>query len=193
VFRFRSGDQGWGGERKDHGTYNGSYTWLDVGRERARVVDENEAQGRGVELIRLAGGDREDCPEGEVTKTLVWDLESVDPPPKLAVAGSAEGDRLPVIELDHPFLSHDRTLQKNRTATHEAEEYTIIWRWDDEIDPNSADAEDLQNVGRGKATGNGEFVRSLEVGDAVTLWARARFPGWANTVKNVSVDMYWAV
>ncbi len=49
------------------------------------------------------------------------------------------------------------------------------------------------NVRRGKATGNGEFVRSLEVGDVVTLWARARFPGWFIKVKDVEIDMFWAV
>lgn len=146
--------------------------------------------------------------EGDVEKTLPWNLESVVPPlkkgdaPKKSQAWLDLGDKPPVVEregkspaveLDHPFLPHDKTLQKNLTATKEAKDYTIVWRWDDEIDAESAEAEELQEAGRGKATGNGEFVRSLEVGDVVTLWARARFPGWSITIKDVEVNMFWAV
>jgi hypothetical protein len=51
----------------------------------------------------------------------------------------------------------------------------------------------LEGMGRGSETGNGDFVRSLQIGDVVTVWARARFPGWANLVEELRVDMYWAV
>ncbi|KFY27988.1 hypothetical protein V493_03171 [Pseudogymnoascus sp. VKM F-4281 (FW-2241)] len=163
VFKFRSRDQGWGGDLRDRGTYNGSFTWLDVGRERARVVDENE--------IDLFERSRKKGAESDVEKKLAWNVESVVPPlkndgsPKSSQAWLDPGDRPPTVELDHPFLPHDKTLQKNRTATKDAEDYTIVWRWDDNIDAESGDAEDLEMAGRGKATGNGEFVRSLEVGD----------------------------
>ncbi|KFY49485.1 hypothetical protein V496_09975 [Pseudogymnoascus sp. VKM F-4515 (FW-2607)] len=201
VFRFRSRDQGWGGDSKDRGTYNGSFTWLDVGKERARVVNENEIETseKYMELPQQEA-QQDEGSEGDVEKTFAWNLESVVPPPKKgrvpegSQAGLDLGDRLPpTVELEHPFLPHDMTLQKNRTATNEARDYTIIWRWDDNIDAESDDAEELQKVGRGKATGNGEFVRSLEVGDVVTLWARARFPGWFIKVKDVEIDMFWAV
>ena len=34
VFTIRSHDQGWGGDPGDAGTYNGSWTWFEVGLER---------------------------------------------------------------------------------------------------------------------------------------------------------------
>lgn len=194
VFRFRSCDQGWGGQHEHRGTYNGSFTWIDVGRERARAVDAGET----TKLARPEREQSEDSSNG-VEKTLAWNLESVVPLPKKDGAPTNSkslydlGETPPAVELDHPFLPHDNTLQKNLTATTEAKDYTIVWRWDDEIDAESDDAEDLQQAGRGKATGNGEFVRSLEVGDVVTLWARARFRGWSTKVEDVRVDMFWAV
>lgn len=200
VFRFRSRDQGWGGDYKDRGTYNGSFTWLDVGRERARVVEENESERvEGSTKYPQQDAHPEEASESDVEKTLAWNLESVVPPlerdeaPKRSRTSLDLDDRSPTVKLHHPFLPHDKTLQKNRTATEEAKDYTIVWRWDDNIDAESFEAEELEKVGRGKATGNGEFVRSLEVGDVVTLWARARFPGWSITIKDVQVDMFWAV
>ncbi|OBT90712.1 hypothetical protein VE02_00595 [Pseudogymnoascus sp. 03VT05] len=200
VFKFTMRDQGWGGEYKDRGTYDGSFTWLDVGRERARVIDENEGETleESIELPQPKR-QRNEGSESDVEKTLAWNLESVDPPlkkngaPTRSQAWLDLGNEAPAVELEHPFLPHDRTLQKNLVAIKEAEDYTIVWRWDDDIDAKSDDAEELQKAGRGKATGNGEFVRSLEVGDVVTVWARARFPGWSMTVKDVEIDMFWAV
>ncbi|KFY75345.1 hypothetical protein V499_04681 [Pseudogymnoascus sp. VKM F-103] len=201
VFKFGMRDQGWGGDYKDHGTYNGSFTWLDVGRERARAIDKYESETlEGSAELPQPKRQRKEGSESDVEKTLAWNLESVDPPLKMNVSPTGrqawlnEENRVRMaVELEHPFLPHDKTLQKNLVATKEAVDYTIVWRWDDDIDAESDDAEELQKAGRGKATGNGEFVRSLEVGDVVTLWARARFPGWSITVIDVEVDMFWAV
>ncbi|KIH93717.1 hypothetical protein SPBR_04257 [Sporothrix brasiliensis 5110] len=51
----------------------------------------------------------------------------------------------------------------------------------------------LEKLGRGAETGDGAFVRNLRVGDVVTLWAKARFPGWVNIVQRAQIDVYWAV
>lgn len=48
-------------------------------------------------------------------------------------------------------------------------------------------------LGRGAATMNGKFVRQMEVGDSVALWARTRFPGWRNNVHDTEVKVFWAV
>lgn len=53
--------------------------------------------------------------------------------------------------------------------------------------------ERLERDGRGRRTGDGEFVRSLQLGDVVTVWAKARFPAWANNVNKITVDVYFAV
>lgn len=186
MFSFRSHDQGWGGEYENRGTYRGSYTWLDVGKEKARVV-EYGALERSIEMLQRGSE------ELDVEKRLTWNVESVEPPIKKGRGVGADDGWSNKSKLVHPFLPNSKVLQKNRTATPQPEEYVIVWRWDDRIDPDSAEGESLEDIGRGRATGNGEFVRSLEIGDVVTLWARTRFQGWRITVENARIDMFWAV
>jgi hypothetical protein len=71
----------------------------------------------------------------------------------------------------------------------------VEWSWTDDIDPSIADTrlEELVKAGRGRGTGNGEFVRSLTLGDVVTVWGHARFAAWKNFVESVRIDIYWAV
>lgn len=72
--------------------------------------------------------------------------------------------------------------------------HTVTWASSDDVtDPNSPAADALAMNGRGRQTANGEFVRSLTVGDVVTVWAKARYPGWNNFVKSVGVSVYWAI
>ncbi len=122
-----------------------------------------------------------------------FDIAEVGPPFKEPEEGITEEEHLMSAEIDHPFLSHGKTIQRNRHAVSAPRDYEIVWRWDDDIQPDSEEAEELDANGRGMETGNGEFVRSLKVGDIVTVWARARFPGWVNAVEKVEVDVYWAV
>jgi hypothetical protein len=84
-------------------------------------------------------------------------------------------------------------LQKNLTAVNTFQDHTITWSAEDNVDPKSPEGEALQDQGRGKSTLNGEFVRNLKVGDSITVWAKARFPGWSNIITDVKVDVYWAV
>jgi hypothetical protein len=85
-------------------------------------------------------------------------------------------------------------LQKNVTASRNTKEHVIVWSDEDEIvDFESAEAVALEKLGRGRATGSGEFVRNLKMGDVITVWGKARFPGWINTVEDVQIDIYWAV
>jgi hypothetical protein len=41
VFTIKSRDQGWGGSHGQGGTYEGSYTWFDVGMERMSATKES--------------------------------------------------------------------------------------------------------------------------------------------------------
>ncbi|KAF8458310.1 hypothetical protein BGX38DRAFT_1326218 [Terfezia claveryi] len=97
------------------------------------------------------------------------------------------------LRLHHPFLPPATGLQKNVMGRAQKKIHTITWSYDDNVNPDSADAEDLELHGQGKQSMTGNFVRCLNVGDVVTLWARARFPGWRNIVEQVSMDVYWAV
>lgn len=78
-------------------------------------------------------------------------------------------------------------------ADHEPRTHTVTWSWEDNIHPESAAADEIAEKGRGRETGTGEFVRGLRVGDVVSVWVKARFPGWSNHVHRVEVDVYWAV
>jgi hypothetical protein len=84
-------------------------------------------------------------------------------------------------------------LQKNVTANRNTKKHVITWSYNDDIDRDSLEADELEKQGRGCATGSGERVRDLKVGDVVTVWAKSRFPGWVNTVERVRIDVYWAV
>jgi hypothetical protein len=113
-------------------------------------------------------------------------LRSVYPEPALMVDGR--------IHLHHPLLPDSKHLiQCNKVAGRSPMTHTITWSWLDDIDPKSDEADDLVLFGRGKETGDGEFVRNLKVGDVITVWAKTRFPGWVNNVYSVKVDVYWAV
>lgn len=56
--------------------------------------------------------------------------------------------------------------------------HVVTWDWRD--DPQTAE-------------GNGKFVRSLKMGDVVSVWGKARFPRTVNKVRKVKIDIYWAV
>lgn len=47
VFTIRSHDQGWGGDPRHQGTYEGSWTWFDAGLEKFDAGEETEVQTAG--------------------------------------------------------------------------------------------------------------------------------------------------
>lgn len=75
----------------------------------------------------------------------------------------------------------------------EFQDYRVVWSWTDDVQADSKEGQELEKEGRGRATGSGEFVRSLKMGDVLTLWAKARFQGWSNNYDAASVTVYWAV
>lgn len=85
-------------------------------------------------------------------------------------------------------------LQRNKCAVHNTIGYTIVWHYLDDISPQSVEAEEFEETtGRGRNTLDGHVVRELEVGDSVSVWARARFAGWVNHVERASVRVFWAI
>lgn len=97
-------------------------------------------------------------------------------------------------EYDHQLHpTPDHKIQCNRVAAKEWEHYHVEWLWTDDIDPESSAGQELDACGRGSATGDGRFLRELKVGDMLTVWGRARFPGWTNYVREVQVRVYWAL
>ncbi|KAH9889154.1 hypothetical protein F4778DRAFT_393216 [Xylariomycetidae sp. FL2044] len=181
TFDTISRDQGTAAGREDHGTYRYSWTWFDAGLDRFdrdhRCTDK--CPGR---------------PDPDTSQDPDMQFCAVRPVwPPLKTAAEGEGNQEP--SYDHSLHSDgSHQIQRNKLAAKEWEHHHVEWRWDDDIDPDSIAARtELDAKGRGAGTGNGEFVRNLKLGDMVTVWGRARFPGWCNSVKKVEVRVYWAL
>ncbi|CAJ2504378.1 Uu.00g117720.m01.CDS01 [Anthostomella pinea] len=175
VFNIKSRDQGHGGDREDHYTYRYSWTWFDAG------IDRFDAKN-------ICGTDcTDDKPETEgssddAPQVPTCAIRPVWPPIKEDAS------------YDHALhATPDHLIQRNRLADKNWQQHHIEWSWTDDIDPESTAGEDLEKKGRGSATGNGDSVRSLKVGDMITVWGRARFMGWSNNIEKVEVQVYWAL
>lgn len=182
VFTIKSHDQGWGGDRADRGTYHGSFTWFDAGLERLEIVS-----GEVVDVPVFGNVNIQEENTAEVSST-PYTLRTIEP----AVVPSEINPA--VCKFDHPLYTvPSNCIQRNKTATSEVQEHVVTWKYNDAVDPDSEEGKALEEIGRGRASASGEFVRNLKLGDIVTVWSRARFQGWKNVVEGVKVDIYWAI
>ena len=133
----------------------------------------------------------------EAPKLPICGLRSVQPPAlQRAGGGGSEGEGGGQVEYEyaHQLLPRDDFLiQKNRAASRDWANHVVCWSYLDDDEPDSDGGRALDAAGRGRATGNGEFVRGLRLGDVVTAWGMARFAGWVNCVESAQIDVYWAV
>lgn len=146
----------------------------------------------GLHALTLAGDDK--C-----TYDVRRDSAS-STPPDLPVCGlrpvhpSIEQDNAENYQYLHPLLHQEQwVIRRNRTASRDWQDHVITWSYDDDIEAESDEGTELDEQGRGRGTGDGRFVRSLKMGDVVTVWGKARFAGWVNNVESVKVEVYWAV
>jgi len=172
VFTIRSRDQGWGGDYSDHGTYHGSWTWFEAGLER---WCQPEAKKNGTK---------------ETAQSPSFDIRDLCVVYPEVITGRGD-DR----DFDHPLLPVESLkIQCNELAALRIREHRVVWNHTDDIDPKDEEAtKTLAECGRGKETGNGKFINEMQIGDMVTIWAKARFPGWWNQIESVNVDVYWVV
>jgi hypothetical protein len=146
-------------------------------------ISRNQVPEGFTEQFRLESSD-----ESSRSQTSVCcDLQSIQPPVVKDPANPSN------YKYEHNLEPTGNRLQSNRTAYRNSKEHVITWASDDYIDPTSSEADELEAEGRGRCTGNGNFVRSLKVGDIITIWAKARFPGWENVVQEVKIEVYWVV
>ncbi|KAI2634958.1 hypothetical protein GGS26DRAFT_551947 [Hypomontagnella submonticulosa] len=178
VFDITSRDQGWSSHHNDHGTYRSSFTWFDAGLERFDM--DNECPS--------------DCPDRrnqedsrDTTGIPTCAIRPIWPP---VVANEGSNRNLRYNHELNPVDDH--LIQRNKHAEKGMQHHHVEWSWDDDIDPESLEADTLVEAGRGAGTGNGEFVRNLKLGDMITVWGRARFPAWTNNIQRVEVKVYWA-
>ncbi|KAF7546056.1 hypothetical protein G7Z17_g8701 [Cylindrodendrum hubeiense] len=181
VFSIRSGDQGWGGESANRGTFKGSWTWFEAGLERFDADQTCDPQ--------CTYDVRFKSPSSKESPLPVCGLRSLHP--EVEPIPDKEGK----FQYKHP-LSGNPTLeiQRNKSATRAPQDHVVTWSYLDDIRGDSEEAIKIdEQQGRGRETLDGSFVRNLKMGDVITIWAKARFPGWANTIEKVKLDVYWAV
>ncbi|KAH8885622.1 hypothetical protein GQ53DRAFT_750972 [Thozetella sp. PMI_491] len=210
VFTIESHDQGWGSrEDPELGKYNASWTWFSAGLER---LESGESAGNdSADTETKAAGEPQECEENaakqmgpDVTSRIAAspdqpnsvNLAKVRPIwPEIHRPPNTSSTVTESYEYFHELhTKEDRKVQANVTVEQKPMQHRVVWRYDDDIDPESDRAEtELKRMGRGKATGNGEFVRNLKLGDIVTLWGHSRFPGWVNYVNKVKIEVFYAV
>ncbi|KAG1827180.1 uncharacterized protein BJ212DRAFT_1310723 [Suillus subaureus] len=165
-FQLWSHDQGWGGELGCRGTYNGAYSWFDASVERLHSTS---------------------CFTGSIewpSSFLFTAVDALNLP-----------DDVTFIQKDvkRPFLPSPSTLQKNIVAEGRTTHHIITWTDLDDVKESSPEAIAAENRGQGWKSYDGSFVRDLQVGDCITLWMRARFPGWSNDAVKAKITAFWAV
>lgn len=185
----RSRDQGWGGRPQDRGSYRGSWTWFEAGKER---FEKNATYPKDTPEKKSSAEGAVDEKAG--SSSSFGQINDI-PTPYFPVY--AARPIYPALEPDQEAFHHELhpspqlRIQSNKAATRQLTTHKVVWSWRDNVDPLSS--ERLSELGRGPETGDGEFVRNLTLGDVVTVWAKARFGGWANHIDSVQVDIYWAL
>ncbi|UKZ71094.1 uncharacterized protein TrAtP1_012059 [Trichoderma atroviride] len=166
VFSFRSQDQGWVTSSDDaQDPYSKSWTWFDA----------------GLEKFDASGAEDGSLPSVNSLRPLYPELQQTSSDP----VGYNYAHKL--------LHSPEWEIQRNKTALGKWQDNSITWSYLDDTAPDSEGGQALVAKGRGRETGDGKFVRELQVGDVVTVWGRARFGGWANKIESVRIDVYWAV
>ncbi|KHJ34311.1 hypothetical protein EV44_g5308 [Erysiphe necator] len=211
VFTLQSHDQGWGGIDGCKGTYSNSFTWFDVGKEEACMFEkprklspgqpgDSNTQGLEIDSGTILQPYFVVSPltfrnESLENIDVICSSRTISPQTDSCITTSRlpRTDQTNISKFNHPLLPDSNVLQKNVAAEINTKKHVITWSYDDNIDPESAAGDNLENMGRGRATSNGEYVRSLKIGQIVTVWGKSRFRNWINHVEEVMIDIYWAV
>jgi hypothetical protein len=214
IFRIRSHDQGWSGEDPaTRHTYMPSYTWFDAeldkqvqplpqGEPLSRVPWELSSL-RFLEAWPQHSHTRDEVEtssspstQAEATNHTIMDRPSTTSETDVSTDRPEQPqttDSDPRL-FSHEYLeTHQYEVQYNLQSHGEVTEHTVEWRYDDNTPAEGPKADELRRRGRGKATGDGRFVRCMRAGDCVSLWAKARFLAWANTVESAKVEVYFVV
>ncbi|KAM3562131.1 hypothetical protein ARSEF4850_002900 [Beauveria asiatica] len=176
VFKFTSHDQGWSGETG--GLYENSWTWFEAGLER---LEDSEI-----------GAPRDPPPTAlyrQALRPVHPAIEEVKEDKKEDDENGETAPQEPQFRYEFPLVQSPKwTVCRNKRAHRDWQDHTITWACYDDVQADTDGGQALEENGRGRETGDGEFVRNLQLGDVVTLWAKARFPGWVNNVKAASID-----
>ncbi|KAH6604446.1 hypothetical protein Trco_007892 [Trichoderma cornu-damae] len=166
VFTFKSQDQGWASDPGDaESPYSKSWTWFEAGLEKFDASCANDESLPSVSSLRPV--------HPQIHQT------SSDP------VG---------YNYTHQLLhSPEWEIKRNMTAFGKWQLHVVTWSYLDDIAPDSEGGQALEAKGRGRGTGDGKFVRQLQVGDVVTVWGKARFGAWVNHIESVRIYVFWAI
>ncbi|KAL3418845.1 hypothetical protein PVAG01_09067 [Phlyctema vagabunda] len=195
VFTIKSRDQGAAGEFGTQGTYNHSYSWFEAGLEKVSALKEKHVLEAWKTAPRPQFEVVPHTPDDATPPVpIICSLRTIEPATiPIESPNIAEDEGAGYIFQQHLHPSTTRRIQSNVVAQRQQKEHVVTWSCFDDMKPDSPGADELESIGRGPGTGDGEFVRNMRVGDVVTIWAKARFPGWQNNVESVKVDVYWAI
>ncbi|KAG8428448.1 hypothetical protein J3459_003922 [Metarhizium acridum] len=105
-------------------------------------------------------------------------------------------DKIGGAGLQYDFVHEPQsnlTIQRNRIAPKGYETHIVTWSYSDRVHPDSDAAKDIDRKGRGRATADGSFVRSLKLGDVVTVWLKVNGSSRRGSVQTARVNIYWAI
>ncbi|KAL2212832.1 hypothetical protein CC79DRAFT_1330138 [Sarocladium strictum] len=194
VFTVRSKDQGHGARRSEF-PYDEGWTWIEAGLERFDA--DKTCESYCVSDSRFKSKDSASHALPTCALRPVYPAFSEKPPVQDSSSDSASeqpAPKEPEYQYDHGYLpAEERLIQRNKTRHREMTTHVVEWSWTDDINPESDGGQELKNQGRGRATGDGTFVRDLKMGDVITIWGKAKFPAWQNNIEKVRIDVYWAV
>lgn len=164
---------------------------------RHQVDSEEEEEGEGEEAEETE--ETEEAENADADGQVAPSESGPGSAPETGAAGS-EGASAGDAERTEPRLfsaayltEHRYEAQYNVQSQSQMTEHVFEWRWTDDTPAEGPGGDALAAVGRGRATGDGRFVRELRLGDCVSLWARARYPAWRNHVETASVEVYFAL
>ncbi|KAI5888715.1 uncharacterized protein SCHCODRAFT_02692011 [Schizophyllum commune H4-8] len=188
-FHVLSHDQGWGGPPDCRKTFRGSFSWTEVALMRPKRTEADNGK-------RLPANDEKPAPSSEgalsdapyLPGRLTW-VEATQAANFVDVTSDDPND----IALDDPLYEPveidgrtHRPLQHNRVAVRASESHEIEWREDEgEVEEYQGDRSDDTGAGYG-----GGFVRAIQEGDCIAVFARAQYPGWECHVEAVTIETF---
>ncbi|KAG0707653.1 hypothetical protein DFH29DRAFT_591897 [Suillus ampliporus] len=203
-FQLWSHDQGWVTDhRSRRATYEGSFSWFDASVERLDSTSHLMESIEWPSSLLFTAVDAADLPY-DATYACPADVPTFDDPTVFPPPGAPFGTSNPVSfgpesirftrkDVERPFLPSPTTLQKNIVAKSQTTHHIVTWTYLDDVKEGSPEAIAAENNGQGWKSYDGSFVRDLQVGDCITLWMRARFPGWSMNGVKAKITVYWAV
>ncbi|KID73672.1 uncharacterized protein G6M90_00g002140 [Metarhizium brunneum] len=196
VFKIKSHDQGWASGNEEKGTYKGSWTWFEAGLEKFDAAQTSDAQSTRDAPQETRESDSSALP----VRALRAVYPKIEQLPKSDDDENKEkeDENESEAEAKYKYVHHleaqpEWEIHRNLRAVGALQEHVVTWSYLDDIKAESDAGKVLDDQGRGRATGDGSFVRSLVLGDVITVWGKARFPGWVNCGDSVKVEVYWAV